>query len=465
MDGFELPDQARAMNIVILAAGTGKRMRSALPKVLHPLAGRPLLSHVIDTARTLQPSRLVVVVGHGAEQVQAAVAAPDVQFAVQAEQLGTGHAVRQALPLLDPAQPTLVLYGDVPLTRASTLRRLVDAAREGRYGILTVTLDDPTGYGRIVRDAAGFVTRIVEQKDASPDELKIAEINTGIIVTPTAQLSMWLGALKNENAQGEYYLTDVVELAIEAGFEVVTSQPDDEWETLGVNSKAQLAELERIHQRNVADALLADGVTLADPARVDVRGTLRCGRDVSIDVNCVFEGNVTLADNVTVGPNCVIRNASIGAGTRIDAFTHIDGAELGAHTVIGPYARLRPGAQLADEAHVGNFVEVKNAVIGHGSKANHLTYIGDADIGARVNIGAGTITCNYDGANKFRTVIEDDVFVGSDTQLVAPVRVGRGVTIAAGTTIWKDVAEGVLALNEKTQTAKSGYVRPVKKKS
>ncbi|WP_175976730.1 bifunctional UDP-N-acetylglucosamine diphosphorylase/glucosamine-1-phosphate N-acetyltransferase GlmU [Burkholderia sp. BCC1047] len=453
------------MNIVILAAGTGKRMRSALPKVLHPLAGRPLLSHVIDTARTLQPSRLVVVVGHGAEQVQAAVAAPDVQFAVQAEQLGTGHAVRQALPLLDPAQPTLVLYGDVPLTRASTLRRLVDAAHDGRYGILTVTLDDPTGYGRIVRDAAGFVTRIVEQKDASPDELRIAEINTGIIVTPTAQLSMWLGALKNENAQGEYYLTDVVELAIEAGFEVVTSQPDDEWETLGVNSKAQLAELERIHQRNVADALLVDGVTLADPARVDVRGTLRCGRDVSIDVNCVFEGNVTLADDVTIGANCVIRNASIGAGTRIDAFTHIDGAVLGAHTVIGPYARLRPGARLADEAHVGNFVEVKNAVIGHGSKANHLTYIGDADIGARVNIGAGTITCNYDGANKFRTVIEDDVFVGSDTQLVAPVRVGRGVTIAAGTTIWKDVAEGVLALNEKTQTAKSGYVRPVKKKS
>ncbi|MBY4725334.1 MULTISPECIES: bifunctional UDP-N-acetylglucosamine diphosphorylase/glucosamine-1-phosphate N-acetyltransferase GlmU [Burkholderia] len=453
------------MNIVILAAGTGKRMRSALPKVLHPLAGRPLLSHVIDTARTLQPSRLVVVVGHGAEQVQAAVAAPDVQFAVQAEQLGTGHAVRQALPLLDPAQPTLVLYGDVPLTRASTLQRLVDAAREGRYGILTVTLDNPTGYGRIVRDAAGFVTRIVEQKDASPEQLKIAEINTGIIVTPTAQLSMWLGALKNENAQGEYYLTDVVELAIEAGFEVVTAQPDEEWETLGVNSKAQLAELERIHQRTIADALLVDGVTLADPARIDVRGTLRCGRDVSIDVNCLFEGNVTLADNVTIGANCVIRNASVGAGTRIDAFTHIDGAELGAHTVIGPYARLRPGAQLADEAHVGNFVEVKNAVIGHGSKANHLTYIGDADIGARVNIGAGTITCNYDGANKFRTVIEDDVFVGSDTQLVAPVRVGRGVTIAAGTTIWKDVADGLLALNEKTQTAKSGYVRPVKKKS
>ncbi|KVM74344.1 bifunctional N-acetylglucosamine-1-phosphate uridyltransferase/glucosamine-1-phosphate acetyltransferase [Burkholderia ubonensis] len=452
------------MNIVILAAGTGKRMRSALPKVLHPLAGRPLLSHVIATARALQPSRLVVVVGHGAEQVQAAVAAPDLQFAVQAEQLGTGHAVRQALPLLDPAQPTLVLYGDVPLTRVSTLERLVAAARDGRYGILTVTLDDPTGYGRIVRDPAGFVTRIVEQKDASPEEQKIAEINTGIVVTPTAQLAMWLGALNNDNAQGEYYLTDVVELAIDAGFEVVTAQPDAEWETLGVNSKAQLAELERVHQRNLADALLVDGVTLADPARLDVRGTLRCGRDVSIDVNCVFEGNVTLADDVTVGANCVIRNASIGAGARIDAFTHIDGAELGAHTVIGPYARLRPGAQLADEAHVGNFVEVKNAVIGHGSKANHLAYIGDADIGARVNIGAGTITCNYDGANKFRTVIEDDVFVGSDTQLVAPVRVGRGVTIAAGTTIWKDVAEGMLALNDKTQTAKSGYVRPVKKK-
>ena len=453
------------MNIVILAAGTGKRMRSALPKVLHPLAGRPLLSHVIATARALQPSRLVVVVGHGAERVQADVAAPDVQFAVQAEQLGTGHAVRQALPLLDPAQPTLVLYGDVPLTRVSTLERLADAAREGRYGILTVTLDDPTGYGRIVRDPAGFVTRIVEQKDATPDELKIAEVNTGIVVAPTAQLAMWLGALTNDNAQGEYYLTDVVELAIEAGFEVVTAQPDADWETLGVNSKAQLAELERIHQRNVADALLADGVTLADPARLDVRGTLACGRDVTIDVNCVFEGNVMLADNVSIGPNCVIRNASIGAGTRIDAFTHIDGAELGAQTVIGPYARLRPGAQLADEAHVGNFVEVKNAVIGHGSKANHLSYIGDADIGARVNIGAGTITCNYDGANKFRTVIEDDVFVGSDTQLVAPVRIDRGVTIAAGTTIWKDVPDGLLALNEKTQTAKSGYVRPVKKKS
>ncbi|CDY73530.1 N-acetylglucosamine-1-phosphate uridyltransferase / Glucosamine-1-phosphate N-acetyltransferase [Caballeronia glathei] len=453
------------MNIVILAAGMGKRMHSALPKVLHPLAGKPLLSHVIDTARSLEPTRLVVVIGHGAEKVQAAVAAPDVQFAVQEQQLGTGHAVQQALPFVDPSVPTLVLYGDVPLTRASTLKRLVDAAENGRYGVLTVTLDDPTGYGRIVRDAKGAVRKIVEQKDASAEERGIAEINTGIVITPTRQLASWLAALKNDNAQGEFYLTDVVERALEAGVDVVTSQPDEEWETLGVNSKQQLAELERIHQRNVADDLLVAGVTLADPARIDVRGTLQCGRDVSIDVNCVFEGRVTLADNVTIGPNCVIRDAAIGAGTRVDAFTHIEGGTTGAHVVLGPYARLRPGAILGDDVHVGNFVEVKNAVFGQGSKANHLSYVGDSDVGARVNIGAGTITCNYDGANKHRTVIEDDVFVGSDSQLVAPVRVGRGVTIAAGTTVWKDVGEGELVLNEKTQVSKSGYVRPVKKKA
>jgi bifunctional UDP-N-acetylglucosamine pyrophosphorylase/glucosamine-1-phosphate N-acetyltransferase len=453
------------MNIVILAAGTGKRMRSALPKVLHPLAGRPLLAHVIETARILKPTRLVVVIGHGAELVRETVAAPDVQFAVQEQQLGTGHAVQQALPLLDPSVPTLVLYGDVPLTRANTLRALVERAGQHGYGVLTVTLADPSGYGRIVRDSQGKVSRIVEQKDANADQLLIAEINTGIIVAPTERLAGWLAALKNDNAQGEFYLTDAVEMAIEAGLEVVTTQPQDEWETLGVNSKQQLAELERIHQRNVADALLVSGVTLADPARVDVRGTLECGRDVSIDVNCVFEGRVTLADNVTVGPNCVIRNATIGAGTRVDAFTHIEGAEVGANVVLGPYARLRPGASLHDESHVGNFVEVKNAVLGRGSKANHLTYIGDSDIGARVNIGAGTITCNYDGANKFRTIIEDDVFVGSDTQLVAPVRVKRGATIAAGTTVWKDVEADSLVLNVKTQTSKTGYVRPTKKKS
>jgi bifunctional UDP-N-acetylglucosamine pyrophosphorylase / glucosamine-1-phosphate N-acetyltransferase len=453
------------MNIVILAAGMGKRMRSALPKVLHPLAGKPLLAHVIDTARTLSPTRLVVVVGHGADKVREAVGAPDVQFALQEKQLGTGHAVQQALSLLDPSVPTLVLYGDVPLTRASSLKRLIDAAGAGRYGVLTVNVANPTGYGRIVRDHHGKVRKIVEQKDASPDELEIDEINTGIVITPTRTLETWLASLKNDNAQGEFYLTDVVERAIESGVEVVTAQPDAEWETLGVNSKIQLAELERIHQRNVATALLDAGVTLMDPARIDVRGTLECGADVTIDVNCVFEGRVTLADNVTIGPNCVIRDAAIGAGTRVDAYTHIEGATAGANVVLGPYARLRPGAKLSDEAHVGNFVEVKNAVLGHGSKANHLTYIGDSDIGARVNVGAGTITCNYDGANKHRTVIEDDVFIGSDTQLVAPVRVGRGVTIAAGTTVWKDVGEGELVLNEKTQVSKTDYKRPVKKKS
>jgi bifunctional UDP-N-acetylglucosamine pyrophosphorylase / glucosamine-1-phosphate N-acetyltransferase len=452
------------MNIVILAAGMGKRMRSALPKVLHPLAGRPLLSHVIDTARTLAPTRLVVVVGHGADKVREAVGAPDVQFALQDKQLGTGHAVQQALPLLDPAVPTLVLYGDVPLTRASTLKRLLDAADATRYGVLTVDVENPAGYGRIVRDANGNVRKIVEQKDATPDEQAIAEINTGIIVTPTRQLDAWLASLKNNNAQGEFYLTDVVERAIDSGVEVVTAQPDAEWETLGVNSKVQLAELERVHQRNVAYALLDAGVTLADPARIDVRGALECGADVFIDVNCVFEGRVTIGDNVSIGPNCVIRDAVIGAGARVDAYTHIEGASTGANVVLGPYARLRPGAQLGDEAHVGNFVEVKNAVLGHGSKANHLTYIGDADIGARVNVGAGTITCNYDGANKHRTIIGDDVFVGSDTQLVAPVRVANGVTIAAGTTVWKDVGEGELVLNEKTQISRNGYVRPTKKK-
>ena len=445
------------MNIVILAAGTGKRMRSALPKVLHPLAGRPLLAHVIDTARALKPTRLVVVIGHGAEAVREAVAAPDVQFAVQEQQLGTGHAVQQALPLLDASAPTLVLYGDVPLTRASTLQALTERAGQGGYGVLTVTLEDPSGYGRIVRDHHGKVSRIVEQKDATPEQLKIAEINTGIIVAPTERLGDWLAALKNDNAQGEFYLTDAVEMAIEAGLEIVTTQPDQEWETLGVNSKQQLAELERIHQHNVADALLVAGVTLADPARLDVRGTLECGRDVSIDVNCVFEGRVTLADNVTIGPNCVIRNANIGAGTRVDAFTHIEGAEVGANVVLGPYARLRPGASLHDESHVGNFVEVKNAVLGHGSKANHLAYLGDATIGERANIGAGTITCNYDGEKKHPTIIEDGAFIGSDSQLIAPVRIGAGAYVAAGSSITKDVPPDSLGVARAHQHNRVGW--------
>jgi len=453
------------VNIVILAAGAGKRMRSALPKVLHPVAGLPLLSHVIETARSLKPARIVVVIGHGAQAVRERVAADDIQFATQDRQLGTGHAVQQALPLLDPTVPTMVLYGDVPLTRASTLQRLAEAAGDSRYAILTVALDDPTGYGRIVRDTNGHVTRIVEQKDANPSELEIDEVNTGIIVTPTGKLTGWLASLKNDNSQGEFYLTDVVERALADGVEIVTSAPDAVWETLGVNSKSQLAELERIHQGNIAQELLVAGVTLADPARIDVRGTLECGRDVTIDVNCVFEGRVVLGDEVTVGPNCVLRDVTVGAATRIDAFSHLEQASIGASAVIGPYARLRPGAKLSDGVHIGNFVEVKNATLGAGSKANHLAYVGDSDVGARVNIGAGTITCNYDGANKHRTIIEDDVFIGSDTQLVAPVRVGRGVTIAAGTTVWKDVPAETLVLNEKTQVAKSGYVRPVKKKA
>ena len=452
------------MNIVILAAGSGKRMRSALPKVLHPLAGRPLLTHVIDTARTLQPTRIVVVVGHGAPIVREAVSSADIVFAEQTQQLGTGHAVKQALDALDSSVPTLVLYGDVPLTTGATLQRLIDAAGNAGYGLLTVTLDNPTGYGRIVRDASGAVTKIVEEKDADAATKAIQEVNTGIVVLPTAKLAGWLEALRNDNAQGEYYLTDLVESAIADGLTVQAVSSSDETETLGVNSRAQLAVLERAFQARIANTLLDEGVTLADPARIDVRGILKTGRDVSIDVNCVFEGSVVLGDNVRIGPNCVLRDVEIAADTRIDAFCHLDGAKVGAGAVIGPYARLRPGAALSDEVHIGNFVEVKNATIAKGSKANHLTYIGDADIGTGVNIGAGTITCNYDGANKHRTIIEDDVFVGSNASLVAPVRLGKGASLAAGTTVWKDVPAGSLTLNEKTQVAKSGYQRPVKQK-
>lgn len=452
------------MNIVILAAGMGKRMRSALPKVLHSLAGRPLLSHVIATARALTPNQLIVVVGHGAAQVRETVAGDDIRFADQTQQLGTGHAVQQAAALLDDDVPTLVLYGDVPLTRVQTLRALLAQAGHDKLGVLTVEMADPTGYGRIERDAAGNVMRIVEQKDADEAQRAIREINTGIIVAPTRQLKSWLAGLKNQNAQGEYYLTDVVECAVADGVPVVTAQPAYDWEPAGVNSKAQLAALERIYQRNVAETLLDAGVTLADADRFDVRGELVCGMDVSIDVNCVFEGQVTLGDGVSIGPNCVIRNATIAAGTRIEAFSHLDGAKIGAQAHIGPYARLRPGADLADEVHIGNFVEVKNTTLAQGAKANHLTYLGDATVGAQVNIGAGTITCNYDGANKHRTVIEDDVFVGSATQLVAPVRLRRGTTVAAGTTVWKDTPENALVMNDKTQVTKDGYVRPRKAK-
>ncbi|WP_153133284.1 bifunctional UDP-N-acetylglucosamine diphosphorylase/glucosamine-1-phosphate N-acetyltransferase GlmU [Dechloromonas hortensis] len=451
------------MNIVILAAGQGKRMHSNLPKVLHPVAGKALAQHVIDTARTLAPEKLIVVYGHGGDTVRATLAAADVAWAEQAQQLGTGHAVAQALPELGAAAQTLVLYGDVPLTTAATLKRLLQAGKDG-LSILTVDLANPSGYGRIVRDAAGSVQCIVEEKDATAEQKGIREVNTGIMAIPTARLADWLGKLKNDNAQGEYYLTDIVALAVAEGLPVHTAQPAGEWEVLGVNSKVQLAELERQHQRNIADQLLVAGVRLADPARIDIRGELSHGRDVAIDVGCVFEGKVELADAVEVGPYCVLKNVKVGAGTRIAAFCHFEDAVIGPDGVLGPYARLRPGTELGPEVHIGNFVEVKKSTIGAQSKANHLAYIGDAEIGQRVNVGAGTITCNYDGANKFKTIIEDDVFIGSDTQLVAPVTVGRGATLGAGTTLTKNAPPDALTVSRAKQITLTGWERPQKVK-
>ena len=449
------------MNIVILAAGMGKRMQSALPKVLHPLAGKSLLGHVVDTAQSLSPAKLCVIYGHGGDAVPLAFADKGLSFALQEPQLGTGHAVMQALPHIDDGATTLVLYGDVPLTTPATLKRLLDVAGADKLGVLTVTPDDPSGYGRIVREN-GRIVAIVEQKDATEAQRAIREINTGILAAPTAQLRKWLAKLSNNNAQGEYYLTDIIAAAVADGVEVVSAQPDDVAETLGVNSKAQLAELERMYQRNIAGKLLDAGITLADPARIDVRGELICGRDVSIDVNCVFEGRVNIAEGASIGANCVIKNASIGAGASIKPFTHIEDAMVGAGAQVGPYARLRPGTELAQDVHIGNFVEIKNSIVGVGSKANHLAYVGDADVGSGVNIGAGVITCNYDGANKFRTVIEDDAFIGSDAQLVAPVRVGKGATLGAGTTLTKDAPAGQLTLSRAKQLSLPGWQRPVK---
>ncbi|OFA05735.1 bifunctional UDP-N-acetylglucosamine diphosphorylase/glucosamine-1-phosphate N-acetyltransferase GlmU [Duganella sp. HH101] len=452
------------MNVVILAAGMGKRMQSALPKVLHPLAGKPLLSHVLDTARSLSASRLCVIYGHGGAAVLDMLAKqPEkVATALQEPQLGTGHAVMQALPELDDSAATLILYGDVPLTTSASLQALVDVAGKDKLGILTVVQDDPTGLGRIVREN-GEIVRIVEQKDANEAERGIKEINSGILVVPTARLKQWLGALKNNNAQGEYYLTDIVAMAVADGVPVVSAQPSAQWEVAGVNSKVQLAELERIHQGNIALKLLEQGVTLMDPARIDVRGELVCGRDVTIDVGCVFEGRVELADGVRVGPHSVIINSRILAGAQIKPFCHIEEAVVGEVSIIGPYARLRPGTVLAEDVHVGNFVEIKNGQVAAHSKANHLAYIGDATIGSRVNIGAGTITCNYDGVNKFRTVIEDDAFIGSDSQLVAPVTVGKGATLGAGTTLTKDAPAGKLTISRARQITIDGWSRPVKK--
>jgi bifunctional UDP-N-acetylglucosamine pyrophosphorylase/glucosamine-1-phosphate N-acetyltransferase len=465
--GRRIPDgnfNLAAMNVVILAAGKGKRMRSDLPKVLHRLGGRPLLAHVLDTARELGAGKICVVYGHGGEAVREALDATDIVWVRQEPQLGTGHAVLQTLTFLDADVPTLVLYGDVPLIGAPTLARLIEVAGSG-LGVLTEDLDDPGGYGRIVRDGDGTILRIVEERDASDEERAIGEINTGFIAAPTAALKRWLPALDNNNAQGEYYLTDIVRLAIGEGMPVATTQPEDSWEVLGVNSKVQLAELERLHQYRNALLLMEQGVTLLDPDRIDVRGELDCGRDVTIDVNCVFEGRVALGDGVEVGAHCVLKNAVIGAGTRIAPFSHVEEAEAGRGCIIGPYARLRPGTKLGEDVHIGNFVEVKNSTVADGSKANHLAYVGDATVGRNVNVGAGTITCNYDGASKHRTVIEDDVFIGSDTQLVAPVTVGRGATLGAGTTLTEDAPPDKLTITRVKQVTVPGWKRPVKKKS
>ena len=453
-----------ALQVVILAAGQGKRMHSDLPKVLHPLAGRPLLGHVLDTARELAPARLCVVVGHGGDRVRAGLAAPDVAWVEQKPQLGTGHAVMQALPNLLSTGVVLVLYGDVPLIGADTLHSLVDAAAGGRLALLTQQLEDPKGYGRIVRDAGGAVQAIVEEKDASAEERRIREVNTGILAAPRDRLGAWLAGLSNDNAQGEYYLTDIVAAAVADRVPIEVRQPRAPHECLGVNSKRELALLERRYQMSQADRLLESGVTLADPARIDVRGTLECGRDVHIDVNCVFEGRVTLGDGVRVGPCCMLRDTEIGAGTEVKPFSLIEEATIGANARIGPYARIRPGTELADDVHIGNFVEVKATRVGRGSKANHLAYLGDSTVGADVYIGAGTITCNYDGAAKHRTVIEDDVHIGSDVQLIAPVTVGKGATIAAGATITEDVPPGGLTLTQKKQVTKPDWQRPRKKK-
>ncbi|OGS92805.1 MAG: UDP-N-acetylglucosamine diphosphorylase/glucosamine-1-phosphate N-acetyltransferase [Gallionellales bacterium RBG_16_56_9] len=449
------------LNIVILAAGKGTRMYSDKPKVLHALAGKPLLQHVLDCAAELKPQQVCVVYGHGGEDVPLAMQQYSARFVIQEPQLGTGHALQQAMPHLADDGQTMVLYGDVPLIQHSTLHQMQQAG--GGLVVLTVNMANPTGYGRILRNEQGDVLGIVEEKDATPEQREINEVNTGILLAPTKDLRGWLAKLQNNNSQGEYYLTDIVGMAVQQGVAVHTVQPAHEWEIHGINSKLQLAVLERTWQMVEASRLLAHGVTLADPARIEVRGKLSCGRDVEIDVGCVFAGDVSLGDNVRVGAYSVISNASIGAGTDIAPYSHIDSSEVGADCRIGPYARLRPGTRLHDDVHVGNFVEVKNSEIAAHSKANHLSYIGDSTVGSRVNIGAGTITCNYDGANKHRTIIEDDVFIGSNTQLVAPVKVGKGATIGAGSTITSDTPEGELTLSRSEQVTVAGWKRPTKK--
>lgn len=450
------------LTVVILAAGKGTRMKSDLPKVLHPIAGRPMVQHVVDAAGALDPDNTVLIYGHGGEAVRQAVTGSRLQWAEQAEQLGTGHAVAQALPHLEE-DVVLVLYGDVPLIQPQTLRDFVARVDDQSLALMTLTLDDPSGYGRVIRNADGKVQRVVEQKDASDEEKAVREINTGILACTRRFLNDSLPRLSNSNAQGEYYLTDLIAMAVDAGMEVVTEQPGHAWEVDGVNDRVQLARLERVFQRVRAEALMRDGVTLLDPARLDIRGRLQCGQDVTLDINTVLVGDVEIGDRVTVGPNCLIRNARIGSGTHIEANSVVDGAVVGENCQVGPFARLRPGTELADQAKVGNFVETKKSYVGEGSKVNHLTYIGDSRIGKGVNVGAGTITCNYDGVNKFQTVMKDGAFIGSNSSLVAPVTIGENATVGAGSVVTKDVPDQGLAVARGQQRNIQNWSRPEKK--
>lgn len=452
------------LNVVILAAGKGTRMKSVLPKVMQPLAGRPLLRHVVDTAKALSAARTLVVYGHGGDLVQRAFASESLLWAEQAEQKGTGHAVQMALPQLPATGRTLILYGDVPLTTTSTLGRLIErVASDAVMGLITLVMDNPAGYGRIVRDAGGDVVRIVEQKDASDDEKKIREVNTGIFCVPNVLLHKWLPALQNNNAQGEYYLTDIIAMAAAENVRIETVQPEQSWEVDGINDKLQLSALERVHQRVLADNLMRGGVTLIDPARLDIRGSVTHGMDVHIEPNVILEGRVVLGNNVRIGANCQLKDCEIGDNVVIKPNSLIDDARVGAGAEIGPFARLRPGTVLAENVHIGNFVETKKAVIGKGSKANHLAYLGDAEIGSGVNIGAGTITCNYDGVNKHLTTIGDNAFIGTNTSLIAPVVVGAGATTGAGSAISKDVPDNTLAVARGKQVVIDSWQRPVKK--
>lgn len=451
-----------AIRLIVLAAGKGTRMKSAMPKVLHPLAGKPLLAHVLDTAAELSPESVTVVIGHEAEQVKQVILHP-VNWALQSEQLGTGHAVREGMEGIEDNDTVLITYGDVPLTRASTYQALLDVCTPTSIGLLTLMMDDPTGYGRILREG-GAVVGVVEQKDATKDQLGIPEVNAGVVAIRGGSLRDLLSRIGNTNAQGEYYLTDIHGLAVKDGLSITAVHPGDAWEVDGVNSRSQLARLERLHQRHLAEALMDGGVTLADPSRIDIRGTLTSGTDVSIDVNCVFEGECVVGDGVHIGPNCLISGSIIAEGTRILANCVLENAQVGAMSTVGPFARLRPGTKTDDGIRIGNFVETKNTRLGKGSKINHLSYVGDAIVGREVNVGAGTITCNYDGANKHQTVIEDGAFIGSNSSLVAPVTVSAGATVGAGSTITRNVPADRLSLTRAKQTDIENWSRPIKQK-